>query len=329
MPRRRNVPILVLAALAAAPLADAAAAQDTAARTRVTVAAPVAVVPPPATAAASVAAERPFALLADRGDDTSWPLRPAAPGAVVAEATWTGGGRLVLTLDGPGDAGQVAHQSGESPLVLRFAITPALAQREGAWRLAVVNPGGAPVRGTVRATWPGEAAEPSASGGDDRPRRLRVAAGTALGRGTLAASTATPPDPPPETLSDPTSGGGGGEVRTILPDGRIQVEYPDGRVRTYNHGCGFVEVSPDGTSSGPACHEVQGAGFPPPPADDALRAFLEGHEQALLDQIRFLVDPDAAAVGNYLAFEQGEAATVVERIHLRLRYVDRLLGRGL
>jgi hypothetical protein len=286
-----------------------------------------------AAGAVPATAERPFALLAERGDATSWPVHVAAPGSLTVEATWRGAEPLALVLDGPGQAGAFAREDGTSPLLLRFRITPELRQREGEWRLSIVNASGHPARGRVRISWP--AADPSAGAGRAATGAGRVAvlqpvgprrAGVerVVGRPELGRVTG-PPDVPPPAL-DPAPPTGGAVRRTILPDGSVRLDFPDGSARIVDPVCGWTEIRADGSASTFSCQQVPGAGLPPPPGDAAFNGFLADHADGLLGQIRFLVGGDAQAVDNYLAVESGDASSVVERIDLRRRYVDRLLG---
>lgn len=287
----------------------------------------LAAVPAPSAGAAADSVDRPFVLVADRGDATSWRLLPGAAGAITAEATWGGGASLALILNGPGQTGYFARQDGTSPLVLRFRLTPELLRREGEWRLSVVNFSGRPVRGQVRITTPG--AEPAAEVRRRRPDAV-------IGKMAVAQRVAKPEvvevvpmqpaEPPPETL--PPSGSSGEVRRTVLADGRVRLDYPDGSAKIFEVGCGSTTIHPDGTESKVLCNQVQGAGLPAPPGDPAFHGFLTEHEAGLLQQIRWLVGSDTQAVDHYLALEAGETGSVVERIDLRRRYVDRLLGLG-
>ena len=314
-------PSLVLAVVALASLPPKASAQ-------------------PAAAAAESAVGRPFVLLAERGDATSWRVHPTAAGTITAEASWGGGRSLALILNGPGQVGSYARQDGASPLRLRFEVTPELLRLDGEWRLSIVNFSGLPARGQVQVRWPGGDEGGVARTGDDRtavlstveertairprpPLETRVRRDPATARpasGNSATSTPSalePPTPPAESR------------RSILPDGRVRIDHADGSARIFNLGCGWVDIHPDGSQTGAYCNQAQGAGLPQPPAGDAaFSGFLEDHDERLLAQIRFLVDGDAQAVDNYLAMESSTTSTVVERIDLRRTYVDRLLGIG-
>lgn len=282
---------------------------------------------PPAAGAEPVRTERPFALLAARGDATTWTLHPAALGAITAEATWSGGERLTLALAGPGGDGHLTRESGPSPLVLRFLLTPELLQADGDWRLTLFNFSGSPANGQVAVTWPGPAAPPA-----ERPRRLHLDAVRVgdLGIRVVAEGVAPPPEGgTAEPPAPPPPAGSGEPRRSVLPDGRVRLDYPDGSAVIYELVCGKTQIAPDGRETRLTCHQVQGADLPPPPGDPGLGGFLDDHGESLLQQIRFLVGHDAAAIANYLAVETDGTATVVERIDLRRRYVDRLLGLGL
>lgn len=272
-----------------------------------------------------VRAERPFVLLAERGDATTWTLHPTAPGTVSAVATWSGGERLTLALERPGEGGHLARESGTSPLALRFRLTPELLRLDGEWRLTLLNFSGRLVRGEVVVTWPGERA---ASRHTAVPQE-RATAAAVLGRsGTRAASRADVAAPPVTEPLPPQPEGSGEVRRTVLPDGRVRIDHPDGSAVIYGPGS-FTRIAPDGTETTFSFRsQVQEATLPPPPGDPAFQGFLGAHEDLLLRQIRFLVDQEEQAVANYLAHEATETATVVERIDLRRHYVDVLLGLG-
>lgn len=282
--------------------------------------------PPPAADADPIVVERPFALISERGDTTSWRLQPAAAGVITAEATWHGADRLALILNGPG---QAARQAGPSPLVLRFRLHPDLLRREGEWRLSLVNVSGQRARGDVRITWPGEEA-PAAPGAVpqlvERVTMMTRSAEARVGPEVIRVTTAVPPEPPaPEPPASP------GDVRrTVQPDGQVRLDFADGSARIYKLGCGWTKIAPDGARMGELCStQVQRDSLPPPPGDSAFSGFLGTHEERLLRQISFLVGKDAQAVANYLALESGQTASVIERIDLRLDCVDGLLGLGL
>ena len=298
---------------------------------------PTASAQPAATAAESTVG-RPFVLLAERGDATSWRVHPTAAGTITAEATWGGDRSLALILNGPGQVGYYERQDGASPLRLRFQVTPELLRLDGEWRLSIVNFSGLPARGQVQVRWPGRGEGGVARTGDGRtailstvedraairPRNeARVRRDPATARPAGGASDTSPP----QGLEPPTPPAESG--RSILPDGRVRIDHADGSARIFNLGCGWVDIHPDGSQTGAACNQAQGAGLPQPPAGDAaFSGFLDDHDERLLAQIRFLVDGDAQAVDNYLAMESSTTSTVVERIYLRRTYVDRLLGIG-
>jgi hypothetical protein len=113
--------------------------------------------------------------------------------------------------------------------------------------------------------------------------------------------------------------------RSILPDGRVQIRYPDGTVKILEPGCGYTIILPDGSTSSAMCNQVQPASMPVLPEDPALRSFLEGHRDHLLEQISTLVDNRQDEIGLYLAYEANNTGGLLEQIQMRTRLIDNLL----
>lgn len=266
-----------------------------------------------------------------RGDSAPVAFVVTQPGTVTARAEWSGGAsRLRLTLKPRGGERTVARAFGSSPLSLSHELSAETLRALGNdWVIELISLGEA-AGGEITISWPEPPLPPPveqvaterrrASRVLRDNRRARVAEGV---RASEPLTTTTPPSLPP-------TGGSGGEARrTVLSDGDVRIDYADGSALILHAGCGTTRILPDGTKMKTSCNQVQGAGLPAPPGGDpAFGGFLDGHAENLLSQIRHLVGNDTQAMANYMAVEAGGASTVVERIDLRRRYVDRLLGMG-
>ena len=143
-----------------------------------------------------------------------------------------------------------------------------------------------------------------------QPEKLRVITGMQ--------TVATLPPPSPQSGSAQADA-----TRTILPDGTVEVAYPDGsRARFYSGG--ETRISPDGTER--VALYSTGARPPIPPAipDSAEIAWLEVHSERLLGLIKSLVNYDQAAIDNYLQFE-GTAGGIYDQIVKREETLGLLL----
>jgi hypothetical protein len=235
------------------------------------------------------------------GDRDVFRITPGRPGTISVEVAWRGStDRLAVILNGPGQTGYYARQDSGSPLTLTFEVTREVYARGEPWVISVVNFSGAGrAVGRVVVTYP--AATTAIATLTPAMRRIRDAA--------IAAPT--PPGTAPE--------------KSILPDGRVQVRYPDGRVVIYGPGCGFTTIMPDGSMFEAQCSQVQPDTLPGLPDDAALRSFLESHRDHLLEQISQLVDHRQSEVDLYLAYEADNAAGLLSQIQMRARLIDTLL----
>jgi hypothetical protein len=112
--------------------------------------------------------------------------------------------------------------------------------------------------------------------------------------------------------------------RAILPDGTVEVRYPDGTVKRFSR-AGVTVVTPDGRERKALFVQVQPPTPPLLPGDAQAVTWLEGHNQVLLGLMRSLVAEED--VGRYLAFEQTNAGTDLYRqINLRSEAIDYLLS---
>lgn len=108
--------------------------------------------------------------------------------------------------------------------------------------------------------------------------------------------------------------------RTILPDGTVEIRYPDGTIKQLSKG-GATIISPNGQIK-KYYHQVQ----PPSlPSDQQTVTWLEGLNEDLLGIIRSLVSNDQTALDNYLQYE-GAGSNLYEKIDKRTQTIDYLLS---
>lgn len=138
-------------------------------------------------------------------------------------------------------------------------------------------------------------------------------------------------DRPPGILPRPDRGGEstgtrrGPEcdvVRTILPDGEVQIRHPDGTVVTLGQG-GMTIQYPDGTSRTMAYATVPPISPPPPPSGSDVEKWLTSTEDGLLAEVARLVEADSRE--SYLKYEASQAGSGFDRVRMRLALLHRLL----
>jgi hypothetical protein len=115
----------------------------------------------------------------------------------------------------------------------------------------------------------------------------------------------------------------GAVERRILPDGSVELRYPDGTVRKL-FGGGETITRPDGTSSTIVYQHAQPATPPTAPPDAAHAGWLDAENERLLNIVRTLVGDDEVSIQNYLERE-GTELTVYEQIDARTEAVDWLV----
>jgi hypothetical protein len=125
----------------------------------------------------------------------------------------------------------------------------------------------------------------------------------------------------PKTPTGPTSPT---VIRTIRPDGRVEIQRPDGSKRILNN-CGFTEVSPDGRQSTIACTDVQPPTAPPLPTNQDNLKWLRNENDSLLAIIKSLVGNDQEAIQHYLNSE-GANLNDYDRILRRTTVINQLLS---
>lgn len=127
----------------------------------------------------------------------------------------------------------------------------------------------------------------------------------------------------PPQLSPPDQQAGAVE-RRILPDGAVELHYPDGTIRKL-FGGGETITRPDGTSSTMLYQNAQPPTPPTAPPDSAHANWLEGENERLLNIMRTLVGHDEPSIQNYLERE-GADRTVYEQIDARTQAVGWLVS---
>lgn len=235
------------------------------------------------------------------GERDTFDITLPRAGMVNIHVVWRGTTKnLAVILNGPGQTGYYARRDGASPIEIKFNVTEQLFRRGAQWRVSVVNfsrSGSSVGRMVV-----------------DYPALVRplVRLSPSLRRLAETATTETPP---------PT----GEPQRSILPDGRVQIRYPDGTVKILEAGCGYTIILPNGTTTSAACNQVQPASMPVLPDDPALQSFLEGHSDHLLQQISRMVDYRQDEIDLYLGYESQNTSGLLEKIQMRSRLIDKLL----
>ena len=235
------------------------------------------------------------------GERETFDITLPRAGMVNIRVDWRGTtGRLAVILNGPGQTGYYARRDGASPVRINFNVTDELFRRGAKWRVSVVNfsrSGSSVGRMVV-----------------EYPALMRPLLSLSPSLRRLAEPAAT--DRPTPT---------GEPQRSILPDGRVRIRYPDGKVVIYEANCGYTTIFPDGTTSTAMCNQVQPASMPVLPADPQLQSFLEGHRDHLLQQISKLVDDRQDEVDLYLTYESENTNGLLEEIQMRMRLIDNLL----
>jgi hypothetical protein len=115
----------------------------------------------------------------------------------------------------------------------------------------------------------------------------------------------------------------GAVSRTILPDGAVELHYPDGTIRKLFAG-GQTITRPDGTSSTMLYQNAQPPTPPTAPPDASHANWLDAENERLLGIMRTLVGNDEPSIQNYL--EREGDLTVYQRIEARTEAVGWLVS---
>jgi hypothetical protein len=123
-------------------------------------------------------------------------------------------------------------------------------------------------------------------------------------------------------MSGSQSLSGGTPTRTINPDGKVTVRYPDGKIIEKSGGATTITY-PDGRKQRMMPMQVQ-VSIPPTPPDTKEREWLQNHSKYLLSMIRSLVNNDDTAINNYLSHE-GQDLGLYKQIRTRAQTIDYLV----
>jgi hypothetical protein len=130
---------------------------------------------------------------------------------------------------------------------------------------------------------------------------------------------------PAQELTPPGNDEPAGAVeRRILPDGAVELRYPDGTIRKL-FGGGEMITRPDGSESMTLYQHAQPPTPPTAPPDSTHANWLEAENERLLNIIRTLVGSHEPSIQNYLERE-GENRTVYEQIDARTEAVGWLVS---
>ncbi len=138
-----------------------------------------------------------------------------------------------------------------------------------------------------------------------------------------ALQRAPQPQQPETAPAQPDAGEPGAVSRTILPDGSVELRYPDGTIRKLFAG-GQTITRPDGTSSTMLYQNAQPPTPPTAPPDASHANWLDAEDQRLLDIMRTLVGNDEPSIQNYL--EREGDLSVYQRIEARTEAVGWLVS---
>jgi hypothetical protein len=127
--------------------------------------------------------------------------------------------------------------------------------------------------------------------------------GAALTPALLVVQAVRPALQPPAAAGEAAQGGGA-TIRSILPNGRVELRYPDGTIRQRYQG-GETIITPDGQHQTFMYSHAQPPTPPIAPPDATHDAWLSYENTRLLDIIRELVGGDEPSVQNYLSREDG------------------------
>lgn len=297
-------------------------------------------VPSSPDAGATVALECRFQLASGGSDRFQFELPGVRSGGVRVQALWIGtAADLTIAVTGPDGTPALGRLRGESPLGVELPIPEPDGRRAGALRVSVeraegagtangwliVEVPGAPPTG-VRPTFPRRPALDRRFEPPIAPEIVPQVTPQLEAVRDDVPDPATGPCPPVEA---PSPDAGADTIRTVLPDGRIEVRYPDGRVTRSEIGssCWSI-VGPSGEESivCPYSNVIRAAvaDLPPELLEHAdLSVWLEDLGPHLLDAIREII-ADPVGFENYAAFESGRP--LPEQIDLRLRLLNELLA---
>lgn len=116
-----------------------------------------------------------------------------------------------------------------------------------------------------------------------------------------------------------------GGIPSIVEDGVVQFDYPDGtKIRVYDN---KVVVSKPGQPDQEKPHfpiDTQSLAMPVVPSDPTLRKWLDAHADDLRTTIRALLGNDRGSNTKYDEYERDLGLTVYRKILVRHKYIRRL-----
>lgn len=127
--------------------------------------------------------------------------------------------------------------------------------------------------------------------------------------------------------SPPNGGTGAGSSAPtvqILPDGSVNILYPDGTRIIRSGGCGETIIGPNRKPMTIMCAEAQPPTPPEAPPDSAHSDWLTTKNESLLGVIRKLVAFDEPSIQNYLV-KEGSALSLYQRMDARIRVIGILV----
>jgi len=235
------------------------------------------------------------------GDRDVFNVKIERPGPLAVHAAWQGSASsLALILNGPGQTGYYARQDGASPLRISFEITPELLRLGNEWTISIVNfSSRGSASGVILIEYPASVRKLTDLAPDQRAAILHV-----IGKKPASGKT----------------------EQRILPDGSIEIRYPDGRiVRIHKDGRGRTIIFPDGRIQEIIYKSQVQPGNPPPlPSDETLVEWLNSYNDNLLVTIQTILQNDQASIDNLKNVESGKP--LLEVIRLRIRFVNTLAG---
>jgi hypothetical protein len=102
--------------------------------------------------------------------------------------------------------------------------------------------------------------------------------------------------------------GGGAPIRRVLPNGHVELRYPDGTIRERYRG-GETVTNPDGSQRRLSYASAQWPTPPSAPPDTTHAKWLDAENTRLLDIMRTMVGNDEPSVQHYLSQESSGIST--------------------
>ncbi|HEV7705501.1 MAG TPA: hypothetical protein VGO46_14490 [Gemmatimonadaceae bacterium] len=114
------------------------------------------------------------------------------------------------------------------------------------------------------------------------------------------------------------TGGSDNTSRRILPDGTVEVTFPDGS-KIQRLGGSTTRISPDGRKSTYSAMTVARPSPPALPSEAAVETWIDAEAADLLETISGLLGGDSVSIANYTASEHG--LSLYEKVDKRIRCI--------